>query len=58
MVLLAAIMLSFLYLMLKGFGAAIETHVLPFLKWEVLFILGSLSNALAFDVKGIIRPLA
>ena len=42
----------------KGFGAAIETHVLPFLKWEVLFILGSLSNALAFDFKGIIRPFA
>ena len=42
----------------KGFGEAIETHVLPFLKWEVLFILGSLSYVLDFDVKGIIRPFA
>ena len=36
---------------------AIETHVLYFLKWEVLFFLGALSYMLDFDVKGIIRPL-
>ena len=42
----------------RGFGAAIETHVLPFLKWEVLFILGYLSYVLDFDFKGIIRPIA
>ena len=57
-VLLAANLLNCHHLRLRGFGAAIETHVLSFLKWEVLFILGSLSYMLDFHVKGIIRPFA
>ena len=57
-VLLAANPLNCHYLRLRQFGAAIETHVLLFLKWEVLFILGSLSYVLDFDVKGIVGPFA
>ena len=57
-VLLAANLLNCHYLRLGGVGAAIETHVLSFLKWEVFFILGSLSFMLDFDVNGIIRPFA
>ena len=38
-----------LTLRLRGFGAAIETHALYFLKWEV-FILGFLSYMLDFRV--------
>ena len=56
-VLLAASLLNCHYLRLRGFGVAIETHVLYVLKWEVLFFLGALSYMLDFDVKGIIRPL-
>ena len=56
-VLLAANLLNCHHLRLRGFGAAIETHVLSFLKWEVLFILGSLSYMLDFHVKGIITHL-
>ena len=57
-VLLAANLLNCHHLRLRGLGAAIETHVLSFLKLEVLFILGSLSYMLDFHVKGIIRPFA
>ena len=55
---MAANLLNCHHLRLRGLGAAIETHVLSFLKWEVLFILGALSYMLDFHVKGIIRPFA